>query len=100
MIKPTSIRQTKTINSGRTLQYMVKWRGYPDSDNTWESNKDLPKNLIKKFEDAVKLKESEAAADDSDPEPPVKSPKKTPQKRGRPKSKTPAKKVNLIFLLF
>ena len=73
---------------------MVKWRSYPDSDNTWESNKDLPKNLIKKFEDAVKLKESEQAADDSDPEPPVKPLKK----RGRPKSKTPAKKV--IFISF
>ena len=44
--------------SGRTLQYMVKWRGYPDTDNTWESAKDLPKNLIKKFADQVKLRVS------------------------------------------
>ena len=28
---------------------MVKWKGYPDSDNTWENPDDLPDNLIDLF---------------------------------------------------
>ena len=34
---------------GKSLQYMVKWKGYPDSDNTWENPDDLPDNLIDLF---------------------------------------------------
>src|SRR5260370_26756907 len=33
----------------RTLQYFVKWKGYPESDNTWESAQDIhAPDLLKK----------------------------------------------------
>jgi len=57
--------------AGRTLQYFVKWKGYPDSDNTWENSKDLPSTLVKKFETSLKKAElvHRSAESDSEPEP-------------------------------
>jgi len=79
--------------AARTLQYFVKWKGYPDSDNTWENSKDLPSNLVKKFETSLKKAEivHRSAESDSEPEQEdddgdddysgrVKTPKKTPKK--------------------
>merc|ERR1711887_388308 len=107
--------------AGRTLQYFVKWKGYPDSDNTWENSKDLPNTLVKKFETSFKKAEIVHRSAESDSEPDqddddgdddysgrVKTPKKTPkkskaatpkrgkggkvEKRGRPAAdKTPKK---------
>ena len=49
--------EVKTILSHRyfgrqkKLQYLVKWRGYPDSDNTWEPVENLhADNLIQDYE--------------------------------------------------
>ena len=25
----------------KTLQYLIKWKGYPDSDNKWVSHEDM-----------------------------------------------------------
>jgi len=80
--------------AGRTLQYFVKWKGYPDSDNTWENSKDLPSTLVKKFETSLKKAElvHRSAESESEPEQEddddgdddysgkVKTPKKTPKK--------------------
>uniref|UniRef100_A0A914R469 Chromo domain-containing protein n=1 Tax=Panagrolaimus davidi TaxID=227884 RepID=A0A914R469_9BILA len=45
--------------SGTELQYLIKWKGFGDSENTWESAKscDCP-DLIKEFEEEQKLKDS------------------------------------------
>merc|ERR1712151_821691 len=80
--------------AGRTLQYFVKWKGYPDSDNTWENSKDLPSTLVKKFETSLKKAElvHRSAESESEPEQEdddgdddysgkVKTPKKTPKKK-------------------
>jgi Chromo (CHRromatin Organisation MOdifier) domain len=36
---------------GKTLQYLIKWRGYPESDNTWEPTSHLhAPQLIKEYQ--------------------------------------------------
>jgi hypothetical protein len=49
LYEPERIIDKRTIN-GET-QYLVKWRNYPDSDNTWEPPKHLKncRNLIRRF---------------------------------------------------
>jgi Chromo (CHRromatin Organisation MOdifier) domain len=31
------IRSHRTWGRSKTLQYLIKWKGYPESDNTWEN---------------------------------------------------------------
>jgi hypothetical protein len=42
---------------GRTHQYLVKWKGYPTADNTWEpeSNLDHAAELLKEYKDRHSL---------------------------------------------
>jgi hypothetical protein len=42
---------------GRTYQYLVKWKGYPTADNTWEpeSNLDHAAELLKEYKDRQSL---------------------------------------------
>jgi hypothetical protein len=35
---------------GRTVQYLVKWLGYPDSENTWEKKRDIDPDPVAAFE--------------------------------------------------
>src|SRR5258707_756639 len=42
----------------RTLQYFVKWKGYPESDNTWESLQDIhAPDLLKKYHQRYPLQD-------------------------------------------
>jgi hypothetical protein len=35
---------------GRGLQYLVKWVGFPESENTWQKKKDISVNLVKMYD--------------------------------------------------
>jgi len=50
----------KRIKSNK-VQYFLKWKGYPDTDNTWEPVDHLEdcKDLIREFEDKLKKKQEE-----------------------------------------
>ena len=47
------------IHHGK-VEYLIKWEGYPDSENTWEpqANLDCP-DIIKKYEDDAKSKKDD-----------------------------------------
>lgn len=53
----------KRVIEGK-LEYYLKWKGYPDSENTWEpvENLDCPE-MIKAFEENFKKKKTEGAPD-------------------------------------
>ena len=45
-----SIRDTRKIGRGRKLQYLVHWKGYPISDDSWVDAKDMnAPELVKEF---------------------------------------------------
>src|SRR5713226_2510059 len=46
----------------RALQYFVKWKGYPESDNTWESARDIhAPDLLKKYHQRYPLEDKKGA---------------------------------------
>ena len=46
-----AILDSRTFGRGRKLQYLVKWLGYPDSDNQWEDvDKVHTDELVKTFQ--------------------------------------------------
>ena len=36
-----AVLDSRRFGRGRKLQYLVKWKGYPDSDNQWVNKEDL-----------------------------------------------------------
>jgi Chromo (CHRromatin Organisation MOdifier) domain len=48
------IRSHRTWGRSRTLQYLIKWKGYPESDNTWENVDQIhAPELIKLYHQAL-----------------------------------------------
>nr|CAG8993140.1 Unknown function [Thelonectria discophora] len=39
---------------GRATWYLVKWKGFPHEDNTWEKRKDISPDLVQSFESSYK----------------------------------------------
>lgn len=53
-----AIREKRTTKTG-VIEYKLKWKGYPETDNTWEpkDNLDCP-DLIEEFEENLKKKQA------------------------------------------
>jgi len=51
--KVKTVLDTRQFGRGRKKQYLIKWKGYPDSDNEWVDHKDVhaPK-AIREFENS------------------------------------------------
>jgi hypothetical protein len=48
------IRSHRTWGRSKTLQYLIKWKGYPESDNTWENADQIhAPELIKLYHQAL-----------------------------------------------
>jgi Chromo (CHRromatin Organisation MOdifier) domain len=44
------IQSHRRCGHAKTLQYLIKWKGYPESDNTWENADQIHvPNLIKLY---------------------------------------------------
>ncbi len=47
------ILDTRQFGRGRKRQYLIKWKGYPDSDNEWVDRKDIhAPEAIREFENS------------------------------------------------
>ena len=50
-----SIRDSRTFGRSKKLQYLVHWKGYPSSDDSWVDSKDLhAPSLLKHYLDSAK----------------------------------------------
>ena len=46
---------SQCFGQGRALQYLVKWKGYPDSENQWVSRHDMNTNeVIREYEEQAR----------------------------------------------
>ncbi|KAM3140100.1 Chromodomain Y-like protein 2 [Paramecium bursaria] len=57
----------RRVNEKGQFEYLIKWQGYPSSQNTWEpkSNLEFTKELIKKYDLQFDLKKLEMKKDAS-----------------------------------
>jgi Chromo (CHRromatin Organisation MOdifier) domain len=55
------IHSHRTWGRSKTLQYLIKWKGYPESDNTWENADQIhAPELIKLYHQAQTTRELKA----------------------------------------
>ena len=53
-----AIRNHRHFGRRKVLQYLIKWRGYPEADNTWENHGDVFANqLIRQYHQTHPLKD-------------------------------------------
>jgi hypothetical protein len=53
-----AILDSRRTGRGHKLQYLVKWKGYPDVDNQWEDHKNVTADdLVQQFQWHNPLKE-------------------------------------------
>ena len=58
-----AILNSRQFGQGRKLQYLIKWLGYPDSENQWEpADKVAMDNLVREFQEKNPMKETHLRA--------------------------------------
>jgi len=48
-------KRVRRVGRRKKVQYLVKWKEYPDSKNTWEDETDIHNDLIEAFEARKRL---------------------------------------------
>lgn len=77
-------------------QYMIKWEGYPETDNTWEDKENLMcEDLLKEYIDRKKKANTKNANTVKKSQPTKKEPEKEKEKV---KEKEPVKKTKQVTL--
>jgi hypothetical protein len=47
--------RVRRVGKRKIVQYLVKWEGYPENENTWEDETDVHDDLIKAFAEQKSL---------------------------------------------
>ena len=48
-------KRVRAVGRRKIVQYLVKWKGYPEDENTWEGETDIHDDLIKAFAEQKRL---------------------------------------------
>ena len=87
---------------GKTTEYLIKWVGYDDSENTWEPEKNVIENskeMLQSYWDSVKEKAKNKKAEkakEHDKHKEKEKGKKEKKKTTQTKKKAPQSKVKII----